>query len=60
MSDVSDALNHPGKAAISVLPITDLNPNDMNCIYFTLCFIESQAGYLEIVTPVVTYDQRYG
>ena len=60
MSDVSAALSHPGKAAISMLPIIDLNPNDMNCIYFTLCFIESQAGYLEIVTPVVTYDQHYG
>ena len=29
----------------------------MNCIYSTLRFIESQARYLEIVTPLVAFDQ---
>ena len=57
MSDVSAAQDHPGKAAISMLPIIDLNPNNMNCIYRTLRFIESQARYLENVTTVVTFDQ---
>ena len=45
-----------GKSVTSMLPITELNPNNMNCIYSTLHFIESQARYLEIVTPVVTLD----
>ena len=57
MSDVSATHDYPGKAAISTLPIIDLNPNDINCIYSILRFIESQARYFEIVTPVVTFDQ---
>ena len=57
MSDVSAVHDHPIKATISMLPITDLNSNDMNRIYSTLDFIESPAGYLEIVTTVVTFDQ---
>ena len=57
MSDVSAFHDHSIKAAISMLPITDLNSNDTNRIYSTLDFIESHAGYLEIVTTVVTFDQ---
>ena len=57
MSDVSAAHDHPDKAAISMLPIIDLNPNNMNCSYSTLRFIKSQVRYLEITTPVVTFDQ---
>ena len=57
MSDVSAAPNHPGKAAVSMLLIIDLNPNDMNCIFSTLHFTESKARYLEIVTPIVTFNQ---
>ena len=57
MSDFSTVHDHPIKATISMLPITDLNSNDMNRIYSTLGFIESHARYLEIVTTVVTFDQ---
>ena len=38
-------------------PIINLNPNDMTCIFSTLNFITEQAKQLEIVTPVVTFDQ---
>ena len=58
MSDFSTVHDHPIKATISMLPITDLNSNDMNRIYSTLGFIESHAWYLEIVTTVVTFDQQ--
>ena len=48
---------YPGKSTISLLPITDLNPTDMTCIYSTLKFVQSQAKKLNIVTPVITFDQ---
>ena len=47
----------PGKAVVHMLPITDLNPSNMTCIYSTLCFILNQANSLNIKTPVVTFDQ---
>ena len=59
MSDVSVAHSHPGKAAILMLPTINLNLNNMYCIYSTLCFIESQAWYLQIVTPVATFYQPF-
>ena len=49
MSDVSAAYNNTGKAAISMLPIIDLSPNDMNCIYSTMCFIESQTRFSKLL-----------
>ena len=48
---------HPGKSTISLLPIIDLNPIDMTCIYSTLKFVQSQAKELNKVTPVITFDQ---
>ena len=47
----------PGKAVVNTLPIIDLNPSNMTCIYSTLCFIINQANSLNIKTPVVTFDQ---
>jgi hypothetical protein len=49
--------DHPGKVTISFLPILDLNPSDMTCIYSVLIFISEQAKHLHIETPVVTFDQ---
>ena len=40
-----------------MLPIIDLDPTDMNCIYSTLLFITNQATSLHVDTPVVTFDQ---
>ena len=48
---------YPGKPTVSMLPIINLTPNDMTCIFSTLNFITEQAKQLEIVTPVVTFDQ---
>ena len=56
MCDISKG-TYPGKATVSMLPIINLNPNDMTCIFSTLNFITEQAKQLEIVTPVVTFDQ---
>ena len=49
--------NHPGNSTINMLPIIDLNPNSMHCIYSLLSFILQQAKKLNIDTPVVTFDQ---
>ena len=47
---------HPA-ADIPMLPIIDLNPNNMSCVYSTLCFIEQQACKLNMPTACVTFDQ---
>ena len=56
MSNTSTG-EYPGKSAISLLPIIDINPTDMTCIYSTLKFVQSQAKELNIVTPVIRFDQ---
>ena len=48
---------YPGKSHVTYLPIIDLNPNDDQCIYSTLKFIEEQSAFLNIDTPVITFDQ---
>ena len=48
---------YPGKSTIMFLPIIDLSPTDPTCIYTTLEFVIDQAKYLNIRTPVLTFDQ---
>ena len=38
------------------VPLLDLNPGDMSCVYLTLEFIASQAQKNN-VTPIMTFDQ---
>ena len=49
--------DHPGKATISYLPILDMDPSDLTCIYSVLVFILKQAEQMQVKTPVVTFDQ---
>ena len=56
MSNVSVG-DYPGKAIVSFLPILDMNPSDLTCIYSVLLFIVEQAKYLDIHSPVITFDQ---
>jgi hypothetical protein len=56
MSDVSVG-DYPGQSTVSFLPILDMDPSDMTCIFSTLCFFAEQAKKLNIETPVVTFDQ---
>ena len=46
-----------GKSVVNMLPIIDVNPGDMSCIFSTLTFITNQAKELNITTPVLTFDQ---
>ena len=48
---------YPGKSSISLLPIIDLSPSDLSCIYSTLLFIIEQSKCLNMKTPVITFDQ---
>jgi len=49
--------HYPGKSVVTMLPIIDLDPSNMSCIYSTLSFIVEQAQNLNINTPAVTFDQ---
>ena len=47
---------YPGQSSIVFLPILDLNPSDMSCVYSTLRFVSAHAQNMN-VTPIVTFDQ---
>ena len=42
---------------VLLLPIIDLPPTDLTCIYSTLLFIQDQAKKMIITTPCMTFDQ---
>jgi len=48
---------HSAVSDVSMLPVIDLNPTDLTCIYSTLVFVEEQAKRLNIATPCITFDQ---
>lgn len=52
----NDPVNHSGKAQITFLPIIDMNPSDMSCIYSTLNFVSRIAHSLKKPT-IITFDQ---
>ena len=45
------------KSTIEFLPIIDLNPNDLGCIYSTLIFVMNEARKQKVITPCITFDQ---
>jgi hypothetical protein len=47
---------HPGQASTMFLPMIDLNPSDLNCVYSTLIFVCDHAHRYG-VTPIITFDQ---
>ena len=48
---------YPGRTAVNMLQIIDLDPTNMSCIYSTLNFIAEQVQTLNVITLVVTFDQ---
>ena len=48
--------SHPGTASVMFLPMIDLDPGNMTCIYSTLSFISDHAKRYNVV-PMVTFDQ---
>ena len=47
---------HPEPSTIKFLPMIDMDPSDLTCIYSTLKFVCAQATRLG-VTPILTFDQ---
>ena len=56
MTDISVG-DYPGKSYVNFLPIIDLDPTDMTCIFSTLLFVIDQSEKLRIQTLVITFDQ---
>lgn len=48
--------DHPGQSSVMFLPMIDMDPNDLTCIYSTLTFVASHARRHNS-TAVVTFDQ---
>ena len=48
--------NHQGESSILFLPMIDMDPGNISCVYSTLHFICQQASRYQ-VTPVITFDQ---
>ena len=48
--------DYPGQSTVLFLPMIDMNPNDLSCIYSTLKFV-AQLAHSVNITPVVTFDQ---
>ena len=47
---------HPSASSVMFLLIIDLNPSDMNCVYYTLRYLSTYARRHN-VAPIVTFDQ---
>lgn len=48
--------NHPGKSSVVFMPMIDMSPWDMSCVYSTLKFVCDQAKSYN-VSPIITFDQ---
>ena len=48
--------DHPGKSSVMFLPMIDMNPTDVSCIYSMLIFITEHAHRYN-VQPIITFDQ---
>ena len=55
MQTVSEG-SYPGQSAITFLPMIDIQPTNMTCIYSTLHFVSNLAAKYK-VKPVLTFDQ---
>ena len=50
--------DHPGMSSIMFLPMINMDPTDVTCIYSALHFLAEQARYHN-ANPVVTFDQPF-
>lgn len=47
---------HPGKSSIHFLPMIDLDPTNMSCVYSTLLFVVAECKKHNTI-PILTFDQ---
>lgn len=55
MQGLHDA-EYPGGSAVMFMPLIDMNPNDLSCVYTTFHFVCRKASKLGTI-PIVTFDQ---
>ena len=48
--------DHPGKSSVHFLPMIDLDPTNMSCVYSTLLFVVSE-NKKHGTMPILTFDQ---
>ena len=48
--------DHPMKSSVQFLPMIDMDPSNLTCIYSTLSFIVDQAKRYNLI-PIITFDQ---
>ena len=56
MQQVFNKNEEVSKTSVIFLPMIDLNPNDLRCVYSTLRFVEDNTKKLGR-TPICTFDQ---
>ena len=49
-------VEHPGKTETILMPMIDMDPTNLSCIYSTLKFVAMQAANQGCV-PILTFDQ---
>jgi hypothetical protein len=48
---------HKGRSSILFLPMIDMNPSDVTCIFSTLKYVSNHAKRHNVVKPIITFDQ---
>ena len=48
--------SYPGQSSVVMMPMIDLNPSDMSCIYSTLKFVAVQSSRVNSAS-IITFDQ---
>lgn len=56
MKNVLKGNEFPRTSSVVFLPVIDLDPSDMSCVYSTLFFVSDQAKRYG-TTPILTFDQ---
>jgi len=56
MQMINKTGNHPGKSSMLFLPMLDIEPGDITCIYSTMMYVSEHAARNN-VTPILTFDQ---
>ncbi len=48
--------NHPGRSSVMFLPMIDMNPSDVPCVYSTLKYV-CKLARRHNVAPIITFDE---
>ena len=57
MQTIESRRTLPSASDVIPLPIIDMDPGNLTCIYSTLLYVIQKASKLDIPTPCITFDQ---